>query len=134
MTALIALNGSPASSSDIEIAFWLWLTLPLSLLFVASKSEIYRSYCFLIRSIYSNSTSGNFTRRVTHSVMIYVYKYHLIIYRITYCMAEETTRPEFFAGQLEVRFSIVSDFLSPTTTYVRQTSDHIFFYNTRSNE
>lgn len=49
-------------------------------------------------------------------------------------MAEETTRPEFFAGQLEVRFSVVSNFLSPTTAYVRPTSDHIFFYNTRSDE
>ena len=49
-------------------------------------------------------------------------------------MAEETTRPEFFAGLYEVRLSVVSNFLSPTTTEVGPTSDHSFFYNTRRSE
>lgn len=51
-----------------------------------------------------------------------------------YSMAEETTRPEFFAGLLEVRLSVVSNFLSPTTAFVGPTSDHFFFYNTRRDE
>ena len=51
-----------------------------------------------------------------------------------YGMAEETTRPEFFAGQTEVRLSVVPYFLSPSIPYVGPTSGHIFFYNTRSDE
>ncbi len=51
-----------------------------------------------------------------------------------YGMAEETTRPEFFAGQVEVQLSVVPNFLSPTTTFVGPTSDHIFFYNMRRDE
>lgn len=46
-------------------------------------------------------------------------------------MAEETTRPEFFAGLFEVQLSVVSKFLSPATRYVGPTSDHLFFYNLR---
>ncbi len=51
-----------------------------------------------------------------------------------YGMAEETTRPEFFAGLFEVRLSVVPNFLSPTATSVGPTSDHLFFYNTRRGE
>ena len=51
-----------------------------------------------------------------------------------YGMAEEITRPEFFAGLFEVRLSVVPDFLSPTTKNVGPTSDHFFFFNTRRNE
>jgi len=49
-------------------------------------------------------------------------------------MAEETTRPEFFAGLNKVRLCVVSNFLSPTTAKVGPTSDHPFFYNTRRSE
>ncbi len=41
-------------------------------------------------------------------------------------MAEETTRPEFFAGQSKVSRGVVSNFLSPTTVNVGPTSDHFF--------
>jgi len=49
-------------------------------------------------------------------------------------MAEETTRPEFFAGLFEVRLSVVPNVLSPSTKNAGPTSDHFFFYNTRRNE
>jgi hypothetical protein len=51
-----------------------------------------------------------------------------------YGMAEAATRPEFFAGLYEVRLSVVSNFLSPTTQIVGPTSVHFFFYNTRRDE
>jgi len=47
-----------------------------------------------------------------------------------YGMAEETTRPEFFAGLLKVQLGALSNFLSPQTACVGPTSVHIFFYNT----
>ena len=43
-----------------------------------------------------------------------------------YGMAEETTRPEFFAGLFEVRLSVVSNFLSPMAAYTGPTSGHFF--------
>lgn len=48
-----------------------------------------------------------------------------------YCMAEEITRPEFFAGQYEVSLTVVPIFLSPLTVDTRPTSDHFFFYTRR---
>jgi len=44
-----------------------------------------------------------------------------------HCMAEETIRPEFFAGQLMVPLDVVSSFLSPMTVNVGPSSDHFFF-------
>ncbi len=49
-------------------------------------------------------------------------------------MAEETIRPEFFAGQLMVPLDVVPSFLSPKTVNVGPSSDHFFFHNTRRNE
>jgi hypothetical protein len=45
-----------------------------------------------------------------------------------YDMAEETTRPEFFAGQPKVQLVTMSNFLSPLTVCVGPSSDHFFFY------
>ena len=50
-----------------------------------------------------------------------------------YGMAEEITRPEFFAGQYEVCLTVVPLVLSPLTVDTKPTSDHFFFY-TRSDE
>lgn len=51
-----------------------------------------------------------------------------------YGMAEETTRPEFFAGLNEVHLNVVSNFLSPTTQIVGPSSVHFFFYSMRIDE
>jgi len=44
-----------------------------------------------------------------------------------YGMAEETTRPEFFAGHPKVQLVAMSNFLSPLTVGVGPSSDHFFF-------
>jgi len=49
-------------------------------------------------------------------------------------MAEETTRPEFFAGHPKIQLVAMSIFLSPVTACVGSSSDHFFFSNkTRGN-
>jgi len=58
--------------------------------------------------------------------MIFVDKYHIIICGIMYGMAEETTRPEFFAGHPKVQLVAMSNFLSPLTAGVGPSSDHFF--------
>ena len=49
-----------------------------------------------------------------------------------YGMAEETTRPEFFAGHLKVHLVAMSNFLSPLTACVGPSSDHFFFLKEES--
>ena len=41
-------------------------------------------------------------------------------------MAEDTTRPEFFAGLPSVRNTTMSNFLSPQTKFEGPSSDHFF--------
>lgn len=49
-------------------------------------------------------------------------------------MAEEISRPEFFAGLSRVQIVAMSNFLSPLTAQIGPSSDHFFFLQQNKEE